>query len=238
METNIIYNEDCVKGMKKLPAESIDLVVSDVAYSVITGGTKKDERNKRPQGILSENRKIFEYNDVKISDYMPEVYRVLKEGTHCYLFTNALNLREMLNESEKVGFKLHNLLVWEKNNCTPSQFYMKNCEYILFLRKGKAKYINNIGDSKTVHRVTNKTGKERLHPTEKPVNLISKYILNSSNKGDVVLDMFMGSGTTAISCLETGRRYIGYEIDGKYYNVSQDRIKRHKRKPKQIMFKH
>jgi site-specific DNA-methyltransferase (adenine-specific) len=82
--------------------------------------------------MLSGNRKLFKHQKLEISDWMPELYRVLKEGTHCYIFTNTLNLNEMLNESKKAKFKLHNLLVWEKNNCTPSQFYMKNCEYILF----------------------------------------------------------------------------------------------------------
>ena len=70
--------------------------------------------------MLSGNRKLFTHqNDIKISDWIPEVYRVLKPDSHCYIFTNALNLKDMLIETEKAGFKLHNLLVWEKNNCTP-----------------------------------------------------------------------------------------------------------------------
>lgn len=90
------------------------------------------------KGILSGNRKLFNHqNDLKISDWMPLCYSKLKNGCHAYFFTNALNLNEMLNEAIKVGFKLHNILVWEKNNCTPSQYYMKNCEYILFMHMVK-----------------------------------------------------------------------------------------------------
>lgn len=177
--------------------------------------------------MLGGNRKLFKYqNNIKIEDWMPEIFRVLKEQSHCYIFTNVLNLNKMINESKRVGFKLHNLLVWEKNNCTPSQYYMKNCEYILFLRKGKAKWINDIGSSKTVHKFNNIIGK-KLHPTEKPVDLLEFYMNNSSKENDLVLDPFMGSGSTAIACVNANRKYIGFEIDEKYYNVANKRIKEH-----------
>jgi site-specific DNA-methyltransferase (adenine-specific) len=129
----------------------------------------------------------------------------------------------MINESLKAGFKLHNILVWEKNNCTPSQFYMKNCEYVLFLRKGKAKWINDIGGSKTVHSFNNIIGNKK-HPTEKPVDLLEFYIKNSSNEGDLVFDPFMGCGSTAIASLVSNRNYLGFEVDEEYYNTSQERI--------------
>jgi len=109
---------------------------------------------------------------------------------------------------------------------------MKNAEYVLFLRKGKAKYINNIGKSKTVHKAPNINGKEKQQPTQKPVSLLKTYILKSSEKGDIVLDMFMGSGSTAVACIETGRSYIGFEIDKNYYDVSQKRISGLGKKPR------
>lgn len=224
LKINNIYNINALEGFKNISDNSIDLIVTDPPYKTITGGDSNGANSERPKGMLGGNRKLFKHqNNIKISDWIPELYRVLKEGTHCYIFTNALNLKEMLNESEKAGYKLHNLLVWEKNNCTPSQFYMKNCEYILFLRKGKAKWINDIGGSKTVHKFNNIIG-SKIHPTEKPVELLKYYILNSSNENDLVLDPFMGSGSTAQACIETGRNYLGFEIDEEYYNVSQKRI--------------
>jgi site-specific DNA-methyltransferase (adenine-specific) len=129
----------------------------------------------------------------------------------------------MLNESKKVGFKLHNLLVWEKNNCTPSQYYMKNCEYVLFLRKGKAKWINDIGGSKTVHKFDNIIG-NKTHPTEKPVNLLKFYIANSSNENDIVLDPFCGTGSTLFAAKELNRKYLGYEIDKQYYDIAVEKL--------------
>ena len=224
---NKIFHADCIEAMKELPEKSIDLVVTDPPYKTITGGDSNGKNSTRPKGMLSGNRKLFKHQKLKISDWIPEIYRVLKNETHCYIFTNFLNLKEMLIEAEKAGFKLHNLLIWEKNNCTPSQYYMKNCEYVLFLRKGKAKWINDIGGSKTVHRFDNIIG-NKTHPTEKPVDLLEFYIKNSSNEGDIVLDPFMGSGSTAIACINTNRRFIGFELDEKYYKIAIERIKNHK----------
>lgn len=202
---------------------SVDLIVTDPPYKTITGGDSDGKNSVRPKGMLQGNRKLFKHQKLRISDWMPELFRILKEESHCYIFTNALNLEEMLMESRKAGFKLHNLLVWEKNNNTPSQYYMKNCEYVLFLRKGKAKWIKDIGGSKTVHKFKNISGK-KLHPTQKPVDLLEFYIRNSSDEGDIVFDPFMGSGSTAIAALSSGRNYLGFELDEKYYDIAIERL--------------
>ena len=210
--------------LSQIPDNSIDLVVTDPPYKTITGGDSNGKNSIRPKGMLSGNRKLFQHqNNIKPEEWLPILYSKLKDNTHCYIFTNSLNLNHILTQSEQCGFKLHNILVWEKNNCTPSQYYMKNCEYVLFLRKGKAKWINNIGDSKTVHRFNNVIG-SKLHPTEKPVDLLSFYIVNSSSENDVILDPFMGSGSTGVACINTNRNFIGVELDENYFKIAKDRI--------------
>ncbi len=226
MELNKIYNVDAIQFMKDMISENfkVDLLVTDPPYKTITGGDSNGANSIRPKGMLSGNRKLFTHqNNIKISDWMPLVYQVLNEGSQAYIFTNTVNLYDMMAESQKAGFKLHNLLIWEKNNCTPSQYYMKNCEYILFLRKGKAKWINNIGDSKTVHRFDNIIGNKQ-HPCEKPVELLKFYIANSSKENDIVFDPFIGCGSTGIAALELNRKFIGLEIDEEYSNISNKRI--------------
>ena len=218
-----LYQGDCLKLMKNIPDVSIDLIITDPPYKTITGGDSNGANSERPKGMLQGNRKLFKHQNIKISSWMPEIYCVLKEESHCYIFTNSLNLQEMLNEATKAGFKLHNLLVWEKNNCTPSQYYMKNCEYVLFLRKGKAKWINNIGESKTVHKFNNIIG-NKLHPTEKPVDLLEYYLLNSSEPNDVVLDPFMGAGSMGEACILNNQNFIGIELDSTYFQIAKDRI--------------
>jgi len=204
----------------------VDLLVTDPPYKTITGGDSNGANSVRPKGMLGGNRKLFAHqNNIKISDWMSRVYNCLKNDSHAYIFTNALNLNDMLNEALKVGFKLHNILVWEKNNCTPSQYYMKNCEYVLFLRKGKAKWINDIGGSKTVHQFNNIIG-HKQHPCEKPVKLLKIYINNSSNVGDIVFDPFSGCGSTGVAALEPGRQFLGIEIDNTYSDIGNENLRK------------
>lgn len=213
---------DFLLEIKNAPDECVDLIVTDPPYKIITGGDSDGANSIRPKGILSGNRELMK-SIPKMSEWIPECFRILKNGSHAYFMVNSSNLLEMANVITSSGFKIHNYLVWEKNNCTPSQFYMKNCEYVIFCRKGKAKYINNIGASKTVHKIDNILG-NKVHPTEKPIALMDIYILNSSNDGDIVFDPFMGSGTTGYSAVSNNRRFIGMEIDTDYFQIAKERI--------------
>ena len=220
---------DCLELMKDIPDSSIDLVVSDVPYHIISGGCTNNAVyfKSMPSGMLSRTNiyakqgKIFKYNDIEFHEWLPSVYRVLKDNSHCYLMVNGRNLKDLQTEAEKVGFKYQNLLVWDKGNCTPTRYYMNACEFILFLRKGNAKNINNLG-SKTIIRVPNVRNK--THPTEKPVDLMKILIENSSNENDIVLDPFMGSGSIGISCKRLNRNFIGIELDKNYFDVAKERI--------------
>lgn len=167
--------------------------------------------------------KMFEHNDIKFSEWLPEVYRVLKDGTHCYIMVNGRNLNELQNQAEKIGFIYQNLLVWHKTNSqTPNKYYMQNAEFILMLSKRPARSINNMG-SKTVISIPNIIG-NKTHPTEKPVFLNKYLIQNSTNENETVLDPFMGSGSCGIACKELNRNFIGIEIDKEYFEIAQKQI--------------
>ena len=227
-EDVILYNRNCLEVLEKLPNNSIDLVVTDCPYRVSTSGKPSKNSKKLCGGILSQtnelakNGKLFTHNDIKFSEWLPLVYNKLKDNTHCYIFINGRNLAELQREAEKVGFKYQQLLVWDKGNATPCHYYMNAVEYILMLRKGNARDIKNMG-TKNILRIHNIMG-NKLHPTEKPSSLMGILITNSSNKDDVVLDPFMGSGSCGVACAETGRRFIGCEIDKKYFDVTVDRM--------------
>lgn len=213
---------DAIQGMKELPDNSVDCVITDPPYPTISGGSGPNDQVQRPTGMLSKNDgKIFEYNNIHISKWIGEVYRVLKEGTHLYLMTNFLNLQEYMEEIQKVGFEIHNLLVWKKNNATPNRWYMKNCEYIIFARKGAAKPINDCG-YKTVLEFDNPRNK--IHPTEKPIDLLQALVKNSSKIGDVILDPFGGSLSTAFASISTGRKVISWELSEEYFNLGMARL--------------
>lgn len=222
---NLLHG-DCLELMKGIPNNSIDLVVTDPPYSMnhSKGGcTNKAMKNKWKGNLQAGNTVINFDVAIKFSEWLPEVFRVLKDGAHCYIFCNDKNMQELLNEATKCGFRESNILVWIKNNATPNRYYMKNLEFVLFLYKGKAKPIHDMG-SKCAVEVKNINGKSKLHATQKPVELLETYITNSSAENEVVFDPFMGSGSTGVACLNTGRRFIGMEIDQRYFNIALNRI--------------
>ena len=121
----------------------------------------------------------------------------------------------------EAGFKLHNILIWKKNTANPNRWYMQDKEYILFFRKGHAFPVNDKG-IKSVIEVDNIVG-NRVHESQKPVELMRILIAQSSQPGDVVLDPMMGSGTTGVAALLLGRQFIGFEIDEKYLPIAARR---------------
>lgn len=212
--------------MQEIPDESIDLVVTDCPYHISHHGTScgggifSDLQNKH-----ANSGKLFAHNDIAFSEWLPDVYRVLKERTHCYIMVNAHNLKELQIEAEKVGFIFQNLLVWKKDNSTPNKFYMNQLEFILMLRKGAAKYVNDMGITNCLScpNIIGK-GAKGAHPTAKPVPLMELLIKQSSDAGDIVLDPFSGGGSTLIAAKRLERQYIGFEIDQEYYQMAQKRL--------------
>jgi len=212
--------------MKRIEDNSIDLCITDSPFKLnkTTGSMTSSSKQDKWQGNLVAGDKSANIkNDIKFSDWLPDVYRVLKPQSHFYTFVNDKNVQDMLNEAEKVGFRLHNILVWHKNNKTPNRWYMKDCEFILFFHKGKSFPINDLGCSQ-YFEVRNINGKDKLHPTQKPTEIIDKLILNSSKENDIVLDLFMGSGSTAVACINTNRKYIGFELEKKYCDIAVERV--------------
>ena len=136
--------------------------------------------------------------------------------------SHKTNKSELQNEAEKVGFEFQNLLIWDKGNATPNKYYMQAAEFILMLSKRPARNIKNMG-STTILSIPNIIG-NKLHPTEKPITLMKTLIENSSNAGDVVLDCFAGSGSTAIAAYITKRNFLACDIDPNYVAVAQKRL--------------
>lgn len=226
----MLFNKDCLDVLKCIDDETIDLVVTDCPYHIISGGCTNNavkigqytEENNNELFDCTKQGKLFKHNDIEFKDWLPDIYRVLKQDTHCYIMINPRNLKELQQEAENVGFEFQNLIVWNKGNTLPNRYYLNSYELILMLRKGKAKNINNMG-TKNILDVPN-IKKNKLHPTEKPVDLMKILIENSSNENDIVLEPFMGVGATCLACEETKRRYIGIELDENYFNIAKNRL--------------
>ena len=212
---------------------SIDLIITDPPYFVQAqgcgGGKNKWNNGSRFKGgnsvfgIENSQDKLFDY--VMPEEYMQEISRICKGNSHVYVFTNDKNMADMIKVGEKQKLKLMNILIVNKTQGTYFSYYQKYCEFILFFRstKGKAKYINNCGDGNYIEQKYSR-GKDKLHPSEKPIEIIDKLVRQSSNENDIVFDPFIGSGTTAISAIKNNRRFIGFEKEKMYYDVAEERI--------------
>jgi site-specific DNA-methyltransferase (adenine-specific) len=227
---------DCLERMKEIPDNSIDCIVTDPPYKLTSGGRKPRENfnivfNRTNYHDLSRG---LMFNVPDFNQWLGNVYRILKNGTHFYCMTNDKNLNNIMNEALKVGFKEVNILVWDKGMHVPLPYYMKNIEFILLFRKGNARKINNMGSTSLI-KIKGIYG-VKVHPSEKPIKLMEHFILNSSNKNDIIFDPFMGSGTTGLACINTNRKFIGIELDEKYYDISCKRIKEAINEKKQQLF--
>lgn len=223
--TKLICGE-CVEQLKLLDDNSIDLIVTDPPYKTTSRGNAGNSGGMLQKSINKKGQ-VFAYNNIDCSEYAPEFYRVLKDGSHCYVMTNHVNLIKMLNTFTNCGFHFIKCLIWDKGNKIMGQYYMSQFEYIMFFRKGKGIKINHCGTSDILSYPNIKTKDENgnnLHDTEKNVDLMEVLVNNSSKEGEIVLDPFMGIGSTGIAAIRNNRKFIGIEIDKKYYDVAVQRI--------------
>ena len=204
---------DCLELMKDIPDGSIDMILCDPPY----GMNFQSHRRKDLYGKIKNDDSLG-----FIDDYFTECNRVMKENTAIYCFCSWHNI-DIFKKAFEKHFKLKNCLVWVKNNHGSGDLqasYAPKHEFILYGNKGRRKFTNGRKEDVLFFNKTNNT----LHPTQKPVDLLEFFILNSSDENEVVLDAFMGSGSTGVACVNTGRNFIGMELDENYFNIAKERI--------------
>lgn len=206
----------------------VDCLVTDPPYKITSRGHAGSSG-----GMMLKEKSlkgdIFEHNNCDIDLWLPKAKQLLKDDSHIYIMTNHVNLHHYLNIIQKNGIIFTKCLIWDKGNKIMGQYYMNQFEYILFCRMPIAKKINKCGTSDLISVPNTKTqssNNTNLHDTEKPVRLMEILISNSTNKNDIVLEPFMGVGSTGIACKNLKRDFIGVEIDKTYFNIASDRIKK------------
>lgn len=214
-----LYHGDCLEILPTL--DKVDCLVTDPPYRLTSGGKNDAMRGKLSPENYDNSGGIVECK-IDWPDFMPVIFQALKDRSHAYVMCNNRHIQNMLVAAQAAGFKFHNFLAWDKGTATPNRWYMKNLEFTGFFYKGKAFYINDCG-SNQLHRVPNILNAK--HPTEKPMELMRLYVDNSTQPGQVVLDSFMGGGTTGVACAKSGRKFIGIELNEKYFNLACDRIR-------------
>lgn len=207
LELNKIYNMDCIEGMKQLPDESVDLVVADPPYGI----------NYFSGRYKNGNPHLPIVNDDVLFIPVDELWRVLKPTGCMFIFYSQK--KPLIDERVK------NVIVWVKNNWTAGDLYAdfgNQYELIAYMPKDGFKLHSK--------RYSNVWGFNRisadnlLHPTQKPEAIVRRLIETATKEGDLVLDPFVGSGTTAVACKQLNRRFIGFEISKEYCDVAEKRL--------------
>ena len=213
-----LYQGDCLEVMGSIKDKSIDLIVTDPPYLM------DYQSNRRKKEDRFDKIKNDKENYMLIQDYLEECHRIMKDNTAIYCFCSWHNIDFFKREFEKY-FKLKNIIVWNKNNHGTGDLkgaYAPKHEFILFGHKGRTllreKRIPDIIDCSKV------LSKKLTHPTEKPQELLEIFIKQSSDEGSIIFDGFMGTGSCGIAAKKLNRKFVGIELDEKYFNIAKDRL--------------
>lgn len=229
MRLNYIENGDCLEGLQSIPDESVDLIVTDPPYFLSMGHAGCTTNAKGAGSDMLNSNRAF--NDLAIctpfyKQLFAEYRRVLKKDGSFYFFTDWRGYAyyfPLINAELPV----RNMICWDKKS-GPGAFYSFAHELIIFgayKSKTKGGVGTNVWRMKAFNSGARSTNGEKVHPTQKPVEILAKMIEDSSEPGGVVLDTFMGSGSTAVACIKTGRNFVGFELDERYHAIAQQRVR-------------
>ena len=243
IETNCIYNMDCVDGMAIIPDGMIDLVITDPPFAIRFGG-RKANYNRLSSRVLSG------YNEIKADDYyrfthewMTQAFRILKDSGSMYVFSGWNNLKDILQALDDVGFVTVNHIIWKYQfGVVTKRRFVTSHYHCLFVCKDDSKKqfhpFSRFGkdqreDGRSLHYRDKEDvweikreywhGSEKT-PTKLPADLIKKILAYSSREQDTVLDPFLGSGQVAVVSKSCGRNFVGFEIVPEYSRFAKRRL--------------
>lgn len=223
MELNKVYNADCLEGMKSIPDNHVNMTLTDIPYG---------EVNRKSNGLRNLNKEAADDFNIDMDELLIEIYRVT-EG-QIVIFCGKEQFSEIYKFfANKKGTTRS--IIWQKTNPSPmngQHVYLSGVEHAVWF-KPRGRKVFNAHCKNTVFTYSN--GSRKIHPTQKHIELFKELITDNSNENEIVFDPFMGSGTTAVAAIDTGRNYLGFELDEEYHKLSEQRIADHnKSKDKSI----
>ncbi|BAT41876.1 site-specific DNA-methyltransferase [Escherichia albertii] len=210
---------DAVEWLKTLPSGSVDLFVTDPPYESLEKHRKIGTTTRLKVSKSSSNEWFSIFPNSRFGELLAEMYRVLKNNRHLYIFCDQETMFHLKPIAEEAGFKFWKPIVWNKMAIGMGYHYRAKYEFVLFFEKGKRK-LNNLGipDILEAKRVM------RGYPTEKPVDLIKILIEQSTIQGESVCDPFFGSGSTLIAAAELDRTFLGTDISPSAHDYFKQRL--------------
>lgn len=218
MDQNTIYYEDCIANIpKRIDDDSIDLIIADPPFGIRFDG-KGSQYNRKSEFVVSGYSEIKQANYHEFSKaWIKAIYPVLKETGSAYIFSGWTNLKDILIAIDDAGFTTQNHIIWKYQfGVFTKRKYVTSHYHILFLIKNPKKYYFNKIDHypEDVWEIKREyLPGEKKNSTKLPDKLVEKLLLYSSQENDLVLDPFMGNGTTAVACIKHKRNYLGFEIN-------------------------
>lgn len=203
----------------------VDLILTDPPYNISVKNNFHTMKGRK--GIdFGEWDKDFD-----LTRWIKCAVELLKSSGNIIIFNAWRNMGDIATELERCGCTVKEMIQWQKTNPMPrnrDRLYVTSCEFAIWATKGKGWTFNRQRSNfeNTIFTYPIVSGKNRLHPTQKPEKLMEDLILIHSNKGETILDPFMGSGTTGVAAFNTDRNFIGYELDEKYYQCARQRIEK------------
>lgn len=239
----MIYNLDCVPGAQMfLDDNSVDMIITDPPYNLGYGGTRQRRKGKEGFGKFANDELSETQYRTFTAAWLREAYRVLKPGRHIYVFIDWRQYPLMFWFMQHIGFNVKNCIVWDKVHMGLGWQYRYRHEFVIFAVKDSIKRRRpprslpaaSVASGRT-RRVANRSMTDILavpklsadkmtHPTEKPVELITPFVLQSSETGELVADFFVGSGSIAEAALREGRRFTGFEIAPIHFHNATKRM--------------
>jgi site-specific DNA-methyltransferase (adenine-specific) len=214
-----LSNQDAVGWLQTLPAESVDLLITDPAYESLEKHRAVGTTTRLKHSKASSNDWFTIFPNARFGELFREVFRVLKKHSHFYLLCDAETMFIAKPEAEQAGFRFWKPLVWDKRTIGMGYHYRARYEFILFFEKGKRR-LNDLGvpDIISVPRIRGG------YPAEKPADVAEVLINQSSAPGEIVADPFMGSASVGVAAARLGRRFLGNDLNPEAVDIAAQRL--------------
>lgn len=206
---------NCLELMKDIPDNSVDMILTDIPYG---------EVNRNSNGLRNLDKSKADIVTFQLIDFLEQAYRVTKSTIVIFCGKEQLSeIHRYFSQKQKSKRGTIRQLIWKKTNPSPMNgkyIYLSGIENIIWFKKRGGTFHANCKNVVFEYPC----GRNKLHPTEKPIKLLTELILDNTNENDTVLDNCMGSGSTGVACINTNRNFIGMEIEKKYFEISVKRI--------------
>jgi site-specific DNA-methyltransferase (adenine-specific) len=214
-----LFDLDAVDFLENLSDSSVDLMITDPPYESLEKWRKVGTTTRLKHSKSSSNDWFEIFPNSRFPELLKEIYRVLKDNSHFYLFCDSETMFVVKPIAESVGFKFWKPIVWDKVYIGMGYHYRARYEFILFFEKGKRRLndfsVPDILDVPRIHKGA---------PAEKPIKLIDVLISQSTDKGELICDPFVGSGSVPLSAIKRSRKFIGNDISSDILLLAKKRI--------------